>query len=79
MDVALPFFQFLATSSDCHDFPDLQDSGMHPIMSHRLLYVQIPQVVMNLIFLYSGRGFTPLLPILQFNWGWVRREVASED
>ncbi|KAK4823326.1 hypothetical protein QYF61_000928 [Mycteria americana] len=35
---------------------------MHLIRSHRLIYVQVPQVVTNLIFPYSGRGFTPLVP-----------------
>jgi len=26
------------------------------------MYVQVPQVVVNLVFPYSGRGFTPLVP-----------------
>jgi len=35
---------------------------------------------MNLIFFHSGRGFAPLVPILQsISWRRVRREVASED
>jgi len=59
-------------------FPE--DSGMHPIRSHRLMYVQVPQVVPNLVFPYDGRGFAPLDPILQsINWGGARRDVASED
>jgi len=29
------------------------------------MYVQVPQVVPKLVFLYSGRGFAPLVPILQ--------------
>jgi len=42
------------------------------------MYVQIPRVVMNLVFPYSGKG--PLVPILQsISWGGVRREVASGD
>jgi len=53
---------------------------MHLIRSYRLMYVQVPQVVLNLVFLYSGRGFSPLVPILQsVNLGGARREVASED
>ncbi|KAK4815922.1 LOW QUALITY PROTEIN: hypothetical protein QYF61_010179 [Mycteria americana] len=35
---------------------------MHLIRSHRLKYVQVPQVVTNLIFPYSGRVFMPLVP-----------------
>jgi len=51
---------------------------MHLVRSHRLMYVQIPQVVPNLIFPYSGRSFSPLVPILQsINSGGARREVAS--
>ena len=48
--------------------------------SHRLLYIQVPQVVPNLVFPYSERGFAPLVPIMQsINWGGVRREVASDQ
>jgi len=44
------------------------------------MYVQVPQVVANWLFPYSGRGFTPLVPILQsVDLGASRREVASED
>jgi len=44
------------------------------------MYVQVPQVVPSLIFSYSGRGFTPPVPILQsINWRGARRETASED
>jgi len=51
---------------------------MHLVRSHKLMYVDVPQVVTNLIFLYSGKGFTPLVPILQsINSGEIRRE--SED
>jgi len=57
-----------------------QDSGMHLLKSHTLMYVQVPQVVLNLVFCYSGKGFTPLVPILQsINCGGARREAASED
>jgi len=51
---------------------------MHLVRSHRLMYVQVPQLVPNLIFPYSGRGFSPLVPILQsIDSGGARREVAS--
>jgi len=44
------------------------------------MYVQVPQVVTNLVFPFSEKGFAPLDPILQsINWGGSRREVASED
>ena len=36
-----------------------QDSVVHLVRSPRLMYVQVPLVVTNLIFPYSGRGFTP--------------------
>jgi len=53
---------------------------MHRIRSHRLLYAQVPQVVLNLVFRYSGKGFAPLVPILQcINLGGARREVAGES
>jgi len=39
----------------------------------------VAQVVPNQAFSYSGRGFAPMVPILQFiNWGEARGEVASE-
>jgi len=57
-----------------------QDSGMHLIRSHRFMYVQVPQVVKNLVFPYSGRSFTTLVPILWFiSSGGVRREAAGEE
>jgi len=53
---------------------------MYLIRSHRLLYVEVPQLIMNLVFRYSGKGFTPLVPILQsIDSGGARREAASED
>jgi len=53
---------------------------MHLIRSHRFKYIQVLQVVLNLVFPYSGKGFAPLVPILQFiKWGGARREVASEN
>jgi len=56
------------------------DSGMNLVRSHRLMHVQIPQVVMNLIFSYSGRDFAPSIPILWFrHLRGVGREVASGD
>ena len=45
-----------------------------------VMHIQVPQLVTNLVFTYSGRGFSPLVPILQsIGWGGARREVASED
>jgi len=53
---------------------------MHLLRCHRLIYVQVPQVVTNLIFSYSGRDFAPPLPILRsINSSGVGREVAGED
>jgi len=44
------------------------------------MYVQVPQVVMNPVFSYSGRAFAPLVPIWwSINSAGVGREVASED
>jgi len=44
------------------------------------MYVQVPQVVTNLVFSYSGRDFAPpvavLWPICSIGAG---REVAGED
>ncbi|KAK4808571.1 hypothetical protein QYF61_009874 [Mycteria americana] len=46
-----------------NQFP--QDSGMHLVRSHRLMYVQVPQGVSNLIFSYSERDFAPPVPALR--------------
>ena len=67
----------MQNDNDISQFP--QDPGMHLVRSHRLLNVQVPQVVSNLVFCYSGSGFAPLVPILQsIDSGKARREVASE-
>ena len=58
--------------NDISQFP--QDSGMHLIRSNRLMHVQVPQVVMNLIFCYSGKGFAPLDPILPSIKKWKGRK-----
>jgi len=86
-----PFFQSLGISPDCHDFKYRgdclgnsisqfpQDSVMNLVRSHRLLYVQVPQMVMNLIFFYSGKRFGPLVPILQsIHSRGVGRELAKD-
>jgi len=39
-------------------------SGMHLVRSHRLTYVQVPQVVTHLIFSDGGRDFAPPAPVL---------------
>lgn len=39
--------------------------GMPLIRSQGLLYVQVPQVISNLIF-YSGKNFIPSIPALMF-------------
>jgi len=53
---------------------------MYPIRSHRLMYVQVPHVVTNTIFSYSGRDFAPPVPILwSIHLRGVGREVDSKD
>jgi len=53
---------------------------MHLVKAYRLTYIQLPQVVPNLVFCYSAKGFAPLVCILKsINWGGGRREVASEE
>jgi len=62
-----PFFQSPGTLPDCHDLSNITENGftisqlpqdftMHLIRSHRLMYIQVPQVVQNLVFHYSGKG-----------------------
>jgi len=63
MGTMFPFFQSPGSSPDCHDLsnsverPDNyisqfpQDSRMHLIRSHRLMYVQVPQVVNQLLII----------------------------
>lgn len=56
------------------------DSGIHLITFDRLRYVQVLQVVPNLIFPYSRRDFVPPGIVLwTIHLRGVRREVASED
>lgn len=38
---------------------------MYLVRSYTLMYVQVPQVVMNLIFSYRGRDFSPQVPALK--------------
>jgi len=53
---------------------------MHLIRSHRRMYVQVPQVVTNLILSYSERDFAPLVPVyLYIHLRGVGRDVSSED
>ena len=53
---------------------------MHLIMSHRLLYVQVPQVVTDSIFPYSARDFSFPIPILEsIHSRAVGREASSKD
>jgi len=93
MDEMFPFFQSPGTSPDCHDYSNIMESSlaMTPVNSLRtlgcsssgpidLMYIQVPQVVRNLIFSYSGMDFAPPVLILQsIHWRGMGREVASED
>ena len=48
--------------------------------AQNLMYVQVPQVVSNLTFSYSGRDFAPPVPVLwSIHSRGVGRETASED
>lgn len=56
------------------------DSGIHRIMFQRLRYVQVLQVIPNLIFSYSERDFAPPGPVLWTkHLRGVGREVTRED
>ena len=85
-----PFIQSRETSPDCHEFSDMTESGyisqfpphfgLHLIRFHRYLCVQVPQVVMNLIFSYSWRDFaTPVLDLRSIHSRGLEKEVACED
>lgn len=57
-----------------------QDFGMHLIRSHRCTDVQAAQVLMNLIFIYSGKDFAAQAPILLSSHpSGGETEVAIED
>jgi len=44
------------------------------------MYVQVPQVMSNLIFSYSGGDLTPPVPVLQpMHLKGVQKDVASEN
>lgn len=68
-----PFFWSQGISPPCCDSShntesglaaasELQNSGMHPIRSHRLVNIQVPQGIWNLMFFYGGKDFAPLVP-----------------
>ena len=69
-----PFSQLPGTSPDCHDFSNITEEGLATTSASSLrtlgcilsgMYVQVPQVVTNLIFTYSERVFAPPVPVLQ--------------
>lgn len=44
------------------------------------MYIQVPQVAMNLVFTYTGRDFAPHIPfLLSLHSRGVGREVVVED
>jgi len=47
------------------------DFGMHLIVIHSLAYVQVPQVVRNLIFTYGGLDIASPVPSLQMKCLWA--------
>ena len=83
MSVTLPFFQSQWTSSDHHEFSNRvpQDSRMNLIKTHRLMDVQDPQVIENLIFAYIAlrKGLQSSHSHLWNSPRAVCRTVASED
>lgn len=54
---------------------------MHLLRSHRFKDVQVPQVLMNLIFTDSGRDFAPWAPILltSHSRGVETEKISTED
>jgi len=53
---------------------------MHLLGTQRLVDVQVLQVVINMIFAYSGRGIAPPVPTFQtICLTAVCRTVTSED
>ncbi|KAF4790695.1 hypothetical protein TURU_138451 [Turdus rufiventris] len=54
------------------------DSRMHLSGSCRLMYIQVPQVVVNLTIMYNGRDFASPLPILLFIYSrWQERKDGT--
>lgn len=75
MDVKLYFFQSPGTSTDYHNFSNIKDSGQVTTsanstrtlgcISSGLIDVQVPQVITNLIFVYSRKVVAFLIPSYQ--------------
>ena len=84
------FFWSAGTSPDCHGFPNVTESvlvttsanslrtlrcTLGPHQDHRLVGIQVPLVVMNLIFAYSGWGITSPVPTfwtIVLNWLMIK-------
>ena len=91
MGAIFPFFQSPGSSPDCHDFSHIMESGLPTTSANSLRMLgcifsgpvdlcQVPQVVTNLIFSYSGRDFASPVPVMQsIHSRGVGREAASED
>lgn len=88
-------FHSAGTSPDCQDFTNTMESGLTSTSAnslrslgctllgphwYKLMYIQVPQVVMNQIFTYCGRHFGPPAPILlSIHSRDVKTELAIEN
>lgn len=84
--ILFTIFQLAGTLPDCHNFSNMQsglatkstssaqESGMLLVGSQRFVYIQVPQVGMNLTFTLNGRDF-----VLSIHLSGVGRVVAIED
>ena len=87
----LLLFQLFGTSPDCHDFSNLEGSALAESSAsslrsygctsrHGLVHLQVPWMVSNLVFSYSGRFFILPVPALAVcNLSGVAGALAAED
>lgn len=92
MGVMLPFSQSLGILPDSHDFSNMMESalatisvsspipGMCVIRSHRLVAVQLHQMILNLLFAYSGKDFTPSTSTQKSGtWSCVLGDISTNS
>lgn len=92
MGATFPFFQSREISPDCHYYTNIMKSGLvttsansfrtriHLVWSYRLVFVQVPQVVPNLIISYGGGLCSPSPCALRSKHSrGLKREVTNED
>jgi len=56
----------------------LRTLGLINTETHRLVDIQVPQVVTNLVFAYSGRDVASPVPSYQTIWGLCYEQLSEK-